>query len=308
MNKDDIVTIDGRQYNAKTGTPVTGRPVKKSTPAGSVHSSLQRSQTLIRRVTKRPSAISTHPKHTGRTMDIARSGKISRFAPHPVVASTPVTIKDRDVKDVRASVHPLVRKANRNIEAARLAATPQPAKTSQDIKQEAIVEALAKPPVKTPRKSFFGRHSRAFTIAAIVTAIVVVGGYFTYVNMPSWSVRVAAASAGINATYPQYRPDGYSLSGGPQWSDGQVTLNFTANTGTSKFSIKQAKSSWDSSAVLDNIVRKETGESYITNQERGLTIYTYRGNAAWVNGGILYTIQGDAPLSGEQIRHIAVSL
>lgn len=306
MNKDDIVTLNGQQYDAKTGTPISGRTVKKSTPAGSVHSSLQRSQTLIRRVTKRPSPISTHPKRAGRTMDIARSSKIARFAPHPVVA--PANVKDRDSKDIRATVHPLVHKAHRNIESVRQAAKPQPAKSSQEVKQEAIVEALAKPPVKTPRKSFLQRHPRALTITAIITAIVLVGGYFTYVNMPSWSVRVAAASAGINASYPQYRPDGYSLSGGPQWSDGQVTLNFEANTGTSKFSIKQAKSSWDSSAVLDNIVRKETGESYITNQERGLTIYTYSGNAAWVNGGILYTIQGDAPLSGEQIRHIATSL
>jgi len=126
--------------------------------------------------------------------------------------------------------------------------------------------------------------------------------------MPSWSVHVAAGQAGIDATYPEYRPDGYSLDGPVTYNDGQVTIDFAANTGSSKFSLKQSKSSLDSSAVLDSIVHKKVGDKYITNQERGLTIYTYDGNATWVNAGILYSIDGNAPLSSEQIRRIATSL
>ena len=138
--------------------------------------------------------------------------------------------------------------------------------------------------------------------------MVLVGGYLTYMNLPVLSVKIAATQAGINATYPDYRPDGYKIDGPVSFTSGQVTINFVANTGTSRFSIKQSKSTWDSSAVLDNVVRPAVGEKYITNQEQGLTIYTYNGNATWVNGGILYNIQGDAPLSGDQLRHIATSL
>ena len=93
------------------------------------------------------------------------------------------------------------------------------------------------------------------------------------------------------------------------FSDGEVIINFAANTGSTKFTITQKKSLLDSSAVLNDIVRKEVGGQYNTSQAGGLTVYTFNGgNAAWVNAGILYTIKGDAPLSGEQIRRIATSL
>ena len=92
------------------------------------------------------------------------------------------------------------------------------------------------------------------------------------------------------------------------FSDGEVTLRFTSNSGPGEYTIVQSRSSWDSSAVLDNVVKKSAGDNYVTTQERGLTIYSYENNATWVNGGILYTIESDAPLSGEQIRHIATSL
>lgn len=60
--------------------------------------------------------------------------------------------------------------------------------------------------------------------------------------------------------------------------------------------------------MLDNVVRPASGDNYIITQERGLTMYAFDGNAAWVNGGILYTIESDAALSGDQIRRIATSL
>jgi hypothetical protein len=127
--------------------------------------------------------------------------------------------------------------------------------------------------------------------------------------MPNISVKIASAQAGIKATYPEYHPDGYNMDGSVSYADNQVTINFRANTGNSKFAIKQSKSSWDSSAVKMQI-NKESNNQTNETKEGGLTIYTYNdnSNAAWVNGGILYTITGDAKLSGEQIRHIATSL
>jgi len=309
MNKSNIVTINGQQYDALTGLPVAKSSgdvlTKKVTPAGSVHSSLQRSKTLIRRVTKKPSAIlSNRPKTPGKTMDIApRSSKISRFAPHPVA---PVAQPAVQARNLPAAAHPMLTKAKKLH--AQKTAPANTSKSSREIKEEAITAALAKPSVKEPRKRFYDRHPRAITIAIVSVIVALLGGYLTYVNMPALSVRVAAAQAGINATYPNYRPDGYSVNGPVTYSNGKVTINFVSNSGTSKFSITQEKSLWNSTAVLDNIVTPKAGTSYITNESQGLTIYTYSGNAAWVNGGILYTIDGDAPLSGDQILHIATSM
>jgi hypothetical protein len=305
MDNKDIVTINGQRYDAKTGRPINGKSTdiqpKKSIGSSSIHGSLQKSQTLIRRAIKKPTTVpSNGPKSKGGTMDIARSNKISRFAPYPISSPKPAVSNP----DIIAKKHPMLTKVN-----AKHSEKQKPeTKSSQEIKHSAIVAALAKPPVKTARRSFLQRHPRSFFISLIVIFVVIVGGYLTYLNLPGLSVRIAASQAGINATYPDYRPDGYKLDGPVGFSNGQVTINFVANTGTSKFSIKQSKSTWDSSAVLDNVVRPAVGEKYITNQEQGLTIYTYNGNATWVNGGILYNIEGDAPLSGDQLRHIATSL
>ena len=92
------------------------------------------------------------------------------------------------------------------------------------------------------------------------------------------------------------------------FSDGQVTLKFASNSNDNYYTVDQVRSSWDSSAVLDNVVTPEAGANYVTTKERGLTIYTFESSAAWVNGGILYQIDSKAPLTGDQIRRIATSL
>lgn len=305
MDKPKTVTINGQRYDAVTGMPVATAPKrvvdKKPTQSSQVHRTPQRSQTLVRRAAKKPMPAL---KGQGRSMDIARSTKIARFAPHPVAPKPVQAAKS----DIAARPHPVVAKAHIAHEQRHVTASKPAAKSAQTIKEDAIVAALATPPPKPVKKSFFKRHPRFISVGSIIAIVALLGGYLTYVNMPGLSVRVASAQAGIEASYPDYRPDGYSLSGPVTFSDGEVTMKFVANTGTRSFSITQEESSWDSSAVLNNIVKDAVGDKYITSQERGLTIYTYSGNAAWVNAGILYTIEGDAPLSGEQIRRIATSL
>ncbi|MBL8159709.1 hypothetical protein JNJ66_04585 [Candidatus Saccharibacteria bacterium] len=150
------------------------------------------------------------------------------------------------------------------------------------------------------------RHPRLASIVAGVSAIVLLGGYLTYLNLPSLSIKVAAAQAGFAATYPSYQPSGYSFNGPVAYSPGEVKVRFKSNTNQYAYSLVQKASSWDSQAVLDNFVVKQSRE-YATLQERGLTIYLYDNKATWVNGGVLYTIDGNAPLSSEQIQKIASS-
>jgi len=302
MNKDKIVIINGKKYDAVTGLPHTEpTPPKKPVHATGVHAAPARSQTLVRRVIKKP----VPARKPGHTMDIAKSHAISRFAPHPVVAKKQVAPVSRDIPATR---HPILTRARLSQGFKQATTVKKAPPTPREIKDQAITAALAAPKPKTQKKKFFKRHTKLVTILSISIVVAVAVAYIVYLNMPALSVRVAAAQAGINATYPQYQPDGYSLDGPVTFTDGAVSIHFIANTGSKKFDITQAKSSWDSTAVLDNIVTKAAGQNYITNQEQGLTIYTYNGNAAWVNGGILYTITGDAPLSGDQIGQIATSL
>lgn len=335
MSSKKTITINGRHYDALSGlavnTPGTpAEPTPTSTVAQrrdtvphstSIHNRTQRSHTLHRKALKRPhqditTQKTTHDIITRKNTELRahkptlqRSSTITKFAAHPVGPA------ERHITNRQPVPHPHVVKAHTLSQAKHdkpLAdVAPKSRQTSQEIKQSAIQQAIANTSAnhtRAPKKRLLARHPRKLSIVSTAVALVVFGGYLTYLNMPSLSVRVAAAQAGINAAYPNYHPDGYSLNGTVGYSQGKVTMRFASNGGPTAFTVNQAKSSWDSEAVLDNYVTPRAGAGYIPYTERGLTIYTYGNNAAWVNGGILYTIEGDAPLSSEQIRRIATSL
>ncbi|MFZ1250619.1 MAG: hypothetical protein WAR37_04210 [Candidatus Microsaccharimonas sp.] len=336
------ITINGRAYDAATGLPIEGVAPKQTTSAPlppaevlkkkatqtssraktnaeAIHSTVQRSKTLNRRVTKKPAApdkpIARRPS-PGKHMDIARSSKVAHFASHPVVekpvapvaATAPRPTAPKSSPDKPAQIHPT---AHRAIEKVRAKPTPvsRPA-TARETKEAEITKALATPPQtekakKQPKNN--KRNKRIILIIGIVLALIV-ALYGVYRLFPSISVSIASAQAGIEATYPEYTPDGYSLSQPVTFTDGQVDLKFNSNSNDNYYTVIQTRSSWDSSAVLDNVVVPEAGADYTITRERGLTIYTYKSAAAWVNGGILYKIDSKAPLSGDQIRRIATSL
>jgi len=311
------VTINGRIYDVHTGMPVdvaqaqahTQHQHAASRPSVALHQTTQKSHTLNRRIVQKKAAAPSVHKQPTMSPLASRHPSIAKFAPHPTGA-----IQSSAPQPEKHVAHPIVEKVHKQQAAAlhkkQQAPTLAP-KPSQVIKEEAIQESMTKAPshaanhkqVKQPR-----RLPRIMSVASASLALLLLGGYFTYLNMPSLSVRVAAAQAGVNASYPSYHPDGYSLNGPVAYTQGQVNMKFASNSGPQNFTVTQSKTSWDSSAVLDNYIKEKAGDNYITYDEHGLTIYTYGGNAAWVNGGVLYTITGDAPLSGDQIRHIATSM
>lgn len=305
-----VITINGRNYDAHTGMPADGdpepvvqenehvAPTRSRTPHSSVHTSAQKSNTLNRRIVKKDIAPASAQRN------IQKSPMVTKFAARPSGLRQSIASKD-----IAPREHPMVAKVNHQARQRAILEAPKP---SRVIKNEAIAAAMEKAPAKHEKNNVRPKQrstfSRFASVASASFALLLLGGYFTYLNMPSLSVRVAAAQAGLDASYPEYKPDGYRLSGPIAYDQGQVSMKFAANAGPQNYAIDQSKSNWDSSAVLDNYVKKKAGENYITYNERGLTIYTFDGNAAWVNSGILYTISGDAPLSSDQIRRIATSM
>lgn len=325
MTNTTRVNIGGQEYDLKTGLPVSSNHSSKvsvshkssspraKSPAVSLHSKPQRSVTLRRQSLKKPvPARHAIVGHTPKHMDIARPQKstqhpqVRRFAPHPAGALQPKAKPAPRSMDVGPIPHPHVTKAHE-----RSAAKAMPlarSLTASEIKNDAIKRAVEKTHKRPSLRGKLRPRQRAAAVLSATFAVVLLSAYVTYLNMPSLSVRVAAVQAGIDANYPEYRPDGYSLNGPVIYSNGEVGMNFKANGSNLAFKINQSKSSWDSTALLDNYITPKAGGNYVRYTERGLTIYTYGTNAAWVNGGILYTIEGDAPLSSTQIRHIATSL
>lgn len=337
------IIINGKLYNAVSGLPVGApgphpasvapkakatRPVKTfsdigpgtvlhranatphpTTPSGTVHRKVQKSTTLRRDVLKKPAApahhLGTHRRKPA-AGHVARSEMITRFAPHPQplkkeTSAAPVKHADPvELSSHIARAHQLVAKSD----------PAKPVLSSRALKEKLIAEKLAETPkVEAPKKkSFFARQPRTLSIVMSSFALIVLGGYMTYLNMPNLTVRVAAAQAGVAAKFPDYKPDGYRFNGPITYSSGEVAINFASNGGQGGYTIREQSSSWDSQAVYDNLVAKESDGSHITNSQGGLTVYTFENNAAWVNGGILYTIEGDAPLSNDQLLRIAGSM
>lgn len=326
MSKHTVVSIGGVDYDEKSGLPlkkenVGARPEQqrsRSVHAKGVHNTQQRSTALNRQFVNKAATAKPPQRTRSASIDVRRAVKrsphISKFARDPQA----ITSK-RAVNDIAHVPHPIVQKVHKStaVRVNRPGAVTHPAMPAKQaapstpnattIKQTEIGKALANSaPAKTTKAKQPKRS--AFNVAAASLGVLLIAGYFTYVNMPNLSVRVAAAQAGIDATYPEYRPIGYRLNGPVSFQNGQVSMNFTSNSSPVAFSLNQSSSNWDSSALLEKYVDPRSEGKYATYSDGGLTVYTYGTEAAWVNGGVLYTVEGDANLSNEQIRRIATSM
>lgn len=325
--KQEIVNVNGRAYDPVTGlllpisitketAPQPTRPHVSQTIRGahttSIHQRhVKKSATLSRRHVKRsaPTPLAARPAKKTAPVHVAQHEAVHKFTPTHTPTPTSVTPPQAS-KDRPAETHPVVHRAKQH-EAAKAAPiqVEKSLKPARVLKNEAISEALAKE-VK-PQKSHRAKRkqssfSRWLSIASAGVAIMLLGGYFTYLSMPNISIRVAALQSGINATYPGYKPSGYALNGPISFKQGEVSMKFAYADGTASYTISQTKSDWDSAAVKEYIADKSGAPT--TTIVDGLTIFASGENIAWVNGGILYHINSQAPLSGEQIRRIATSM
>ncbi len=322
------ITINGHVYDAVTGQAVDGSgkvlrqrmqtmsdvaPVKirgqikpaprpkheVHAPAQAIHSALQKSTTLQRQALQKP------------TPDSKRSPMISRFAKKPNVKqpnTEPSEVKNQSVNEP-APIHPTVAKII-NQKAARIAEANKPKLSGSELKEKLIKERLEEvkeAPRKKERPDWVTRQPKMVTILSSTLALLLLGGYLTYISMPSISLKVAATRAGVDATLPDYKPEGYSLDGPITYNSGEVVISYKSETSGSAYELTQKSTNWDSEALLDNYVSEQT-DSYLTYQEKGITVYAFNNEAVWINGGLLYTISGDAKLSADQIMDLATSI
>ena len=145
-------------------------------------------------------------------------------------------------------------------------------------------------------------------LASAGTAIAIMAGYVWLQNLPKLELHSASSKAGFALTLPAYLPSSYSLNGPVEASRGSATISFKSPSNQSPLKITQQVTTWDSSSLRDNAVAVKSSD-FTSVQGQGLTIYLWgKTQAAWVNHGILYGIEGAGQLSREQILKIAYSL
>jgi hypothetical protein len=297
--------------NATNRTPVVKPAVKRpqAHKAHNVHRATEKSRTLHRAAIKKPAPQApAAPQITKFAHNKSRPAALV----HKPVAVAP---RLRHTTPVATHTKPAAPVVVPRPAPAQAAPMQQPAANMRQLKEDLIKKQLEAARHDHPThhkqrrgiKQLLTSRPRALHVVTACFALLLLGGYFSYLNMPNLSVRVAANRAGIDANFPEYQPDGYRFVGPVAYSPGEVRLEFDSNSSNAGYEITQRASNWDSQAVLDNYVVANS-PSYLTYQEQGLTIYTFNNQAAWVNGGVLYTIKGDAPLSSDQVLKIATSL
>lgn len=315
MNKQQTIKINGVSYDTYTGmriddihaTPkVANNATHHARPAAhAIHGAkTQKSTTLSRRHVQSPASTQKSLVRKPSPVVHTKSPMIEKFAKHHTESPKPM----RTMNDFGPIAHPKV--VQHSAKSEHHAAHHQSvahAPTNHDIKNHAIAQAMKHEKVVHKHEKKQGK-SRLPGIVSASLALMLFAGYLTYINMPGLSVRVAAAQAGIAASFPSYQPAGYSIKGPVASTDGQVSMQFASNSNPQNFTLNQSRSTWDSGALLENYVEQASNGKYDTFSDSGLTVYVYGNQAAWVNGGILHTINGDAELSSEQIRNIATSM
>lgn len=314
----------GKVLDGFTRKPSPSRTSSPAKVAHAVHGKPQPSKTLMRKVVTKPVAdvarkqtapsrpvmtaqqpkiiTTTTPHRELRADHIKKSNLISKFGPamsHKPIART-------EVMPVQPA--PLEHHAHR---------TASHASTHPGLPIERILENAVsheqKVAKKTPRRHKVahkvGITPKALNIGAGVMAMLIIGVYAGYQNLPNMSLRMASAKAGVHASLPGYRPAGFALAGPIKYEPGGITISYQSNSDAKRaFQVSQRKTEWNTDALLQNFVATSR-RAYQTYQDNGKTIYIYEGdNATWVDGGVWYQIEGNASLNSDQLLRIAKSL
>jgi len=240
-----------------------------------------------------------------RAQDIHKSKQVSKFAAVAAPIAVPTKIQPVALKPAPAHAGVVPTHTGH----APVSHTHKVHKSPQEKKTELLEKALANAKSHEQPATAIKHRSkrRLFSSMAGLAAVLVVVGFVAYMNKASVELQLASVRAGFQASLPNYTPVGYERQSAKA-ADGKVAINFFSPTQHSNFTLTQESSSWDSQTLFDSIVAQEN-TTYQTIQSNGRTIYLYGGDkAAWVDGGILYKVDGNAKLNSDQVISLATSM
>jgi len=271
------------------------KPDKKYRPITKISTPIQPSNNLPA-IQKPVMATSIDPKLQHRAMTYRQNRLVSRYS---------------------ATVYPAKNYQNVISNSQPQTSLPNSSQTEakKDIFQQAIDNANSHNQPKLTRKQLKAAHghklSKKFKLlstSAVGLLIVAILSYGVYQNIPNIMAKVAASKAGFSATVPSYKPSGFSLAN-VGYQPGTVQFNYKSNLSTSKYSIIEHSSTWDSATLVSNLLLPTSGSKYKEITLKGIQIFLYgKDNASWVNHGILYLVKGNNALSTNQLLQLASNI
>jgi hypothetical protein len=165
---------------------------------------------------------------------------------------------------------------------------------------------INKPPRRHRLAAKLHLSPKALNVGAAVLAVLLLVGFYGYLNVPNLAMKVAAARSHVDGSLPKYRPPGFSLNGSIKYQPGEIDVAYKSNSDSRSFVLSQRSSAWNSETLKQNYLAYKSAQAY---PENGKTIYVYEGsNATWVDSGIWYLVEGNSGLSTDQLLNLAKSL
>jgi hypothetical protein len=256
VGKQHTIEINGQRYDALTGQKVSKTngtfidgvrrvpAVSRTQPNHVKAAKTQKSQTLMRRAVKKPSPkavapaaakpslqhFSTPVKRIEHAKSITKSHLIQKFH---------TSSDNNTVPAVAQAATPRSRSATAGVSAA-ISAINAPAQPIMQALSQARSHEQAKPRrVKRHERLARRLHvsPRLVSSGALALAIVVLGGFIAFQNMPNINMRLASSRSGVRAGLPGYHPAGFVIHGGIAYSPGQVAVTYRSSSDARKFTL-----------------------------------------------------------------------
>ena len=292
----------------------------------------EKSQTLVRRIVKKPPA---QIRPTGQNASVGLShrsvlgsppaGRLSRASqtgPSSLVSHFAKSAASRQPKlsgDLKVAVPP------KTFDTAP-AAPPflsrlirkgvKPAAFHHPLSGKAAVGLAEKKPTKISRLSSPlrrlapGRRTlKIISVALVCLAVLAAAAVISIQKMPPVEMRLADIKAGFRGHVPGGVPAGYNFKSPIISGKGTITVQYRSADSKNSFAITQRPTSWNSASLTSNFLNNAGLEYQTYNAPDGLTIYVFEADdATWVDNGIWYSLTGQDNLTTNQILTIADSL
>jgi hypothetical protein len=244
-----------------------------------------------------------NPNRLTRAKQVPQSHYVGRFQAN---ALQPIKPKVTHLSVAKAPAH------TKQVNSARHTASPAapghivtprtPTSIKVNIFEEALAEARSHEQ-KAPKR----KKNVSLLAGASFASLLLIGGIVSLFNTNTIEMQLASVQAGFPINTPTHTPSGFEKST-TEVAGKSVALNFVSPIDQRSYTLSQESSSWDSQTLFDHIT-ETPGVSYQVLQNKGRNIYIYgKSKAAWVDGGILYKLSGNANLSTDDIIGIAGSL
>jgi hypothetical protein len=148
-------------------------------------------------------------------------------------------------------------------------------------------------------------------IGMVLLGLVILAAlaFVIYKKVPTADMWLADVKAGFSGHVPAIVPVGYTFTEPIISHKGVIAVQFKSAVNHDQFAITQRPSGWSSVSLASNFLANSKLPYQTYAAPDGLTIYVYAvGNATWVDSGIWYTITGTDALSTNQILAIADSM